>query len=71
MSYKDYIILVIVILLLIIVFQNLGPVQVQIFFWTLNISLMLVILIPFFLGVLTGWLLPKMLSSKKSQSSEQ
>jgi uncharacterized integral membrane protein len=42
-------------LLLIVIFQNLTVVDVKIVFWKLSINLLLVILLPFLVGIVMGW----------------
>lgn len=42
-------------LLLIVIFQNLTVVDVKIIFWKLSINLLLVILLPFLVGIVMGW----------------
>lgn len=44
--------------LLIFALQNTQPVAVKFLFWETTVSAVLTILISFFLGALTGWLLP-------------
>jgi len=42
-------------LLLIVIFQNLTVVDVKFLFWKLSINLLLVILLPFLVGIVMGW----------------
>jgi uncharacterized integral membrane protein len=44
--------------LLIFAIQNTQPVAVKFLFWETTVSAVLTILSSFFLGALTGWLLP-------------
>ncbi|MFZ0390079.1 MAG: lipopolysaccharide assembly protein LapA domain-containing protein [Calditrichia bacterium] len=56
---------IIIILILIIIFQNLDPVLVQILLWEVAVSLLLVILLAFLLGVILGWLLKASITKNK------
>jgi putative membrane protein len=56
MNTKQIIITIIVVLLLIVLFQNLDIIKIQLLFWTIDISLLLIILLPFILGGIVGWL---------------
>ena len=57
MQVKNIVVLILTILLLIILFQNLAAVSVQIFFWSLHISFLLLMIIIFAIGIIVGWLL--------------
>ncbi len=70
MKPRQIIILVIVILLLVILFQNLDIIPVQILLWTVHISLLLVILLPFILGIIVGWLLKTSMVRQKKQKAQ-
>ncbi|HFE64929.1 MAG TPA: LapA family protein [Caldithrix sp.] len=62
---KQIAILVIVVFMLIILFQNLASVPLHLLLWQPNISLALILLVPFILGVVVGWLLKMSLAKKK------
>jgi uncharacterized integral membrane protein len=66
MKTKNIIIMVLVILLLIILFQNLSPIPIQIFFWTLNVSLLLALLVSFLIGLVVGILYSTNLSRHRT-----
>lgn len=57
MQVKNIVVLILTILLLIILFQNLAPVSIQIFFWSLHISFLLLMVIIFAIGIIVGGLL--------------
>jgi uncharacterized integral membrane protein len=69
MGPKGVAIFVIIILLLVILFQNLGIVQIHLLFWTIHMSLLLVILLPFIFGLITGWLVNSLMRRRKVKST--
>lgn len=66
MQAKKITLIAIVVLLLIILFQNLDPIPIQLLLWTQNITLLLVILFPFLLGIFVGWLLKTSFAKRKT-----
>ena len=54
MQAKNIIILAIIIIVLVLLFQNLNAITIHVFFWQFGISLLLVILISFILGIMLG-----------------
>lgn len=57
MTFKKIFIWIIVFFVLILILQNVDMVELDILFWTIQASLLLVILLSFLLGILLGWLL--------------
>ena len=70
MQAKQIIILVIVFIVLILLFQNLNPIAIHLFFWQIDISLLLVLLITFILGIILGWLIKSSLTRRKAAKKE-
>ncbi len=70
MSVKKVSIWVIIFLILIFILQNLDVIDVDFLFWSIKVSLLLVILLPFVLGVLLGWLLTTMYSRNRRQKKQ-
>ncbi len=62
---------VLTVLILIILFQNLESVRLQILFWKLNLSLLLIIVIAFLLGIVTGWLFKPLKKLFRAQESSK
>ncbi|NOX38439.1 MAG: LapA family protein [Calditrichaeota bacterium] len=56
MSAKKMGLVLLITLVLIIAFQNLKPVPFQILFWQVQIPLIWILLTPFVLGIVTGWI---------------
>jgi len=54
MSVKTVIILILLILLAVILIQNTKVVDVQLFFWKLSMSRIILIIIPLFIGFVVG-----------------
>jgi uncharacterized integral membrane protein len=67
MKPKTAAILIVAILFLIVLFQNLGAVPLRMLFWSFQISLLLVILVPFLAGLAIGWFLKTTPSLRKPQ----
>lgn len=70
MRVKTWIVVVISALLLIILFQNLGLVSIHLLFWTIDISLLLVMLLPFIFGIIVGWLLRSVFLKRKTEAGK-
>ena len=66
MQAKNIIILAIIIIVLVLLFQNLNAITIHVFFWQFGISLLLVILISFILGIMLGWLLKSGFAKQKA-----
>jgi len=62
--------LVIVCLILIFIVQNIAIVEIRLFFWTIEISLVLLILILLGLGMVAGWLLNDYFTHRKKIRSQ-
>ena len=62
--------LIIVCLILIFIIQNIAIVEIRLFFWTIEISLVLLILILLGLGMVAGWLLNDYLTYRKKIKSQ-
>lgn len=69
-NFKNVVLWIIVVLVLIILFQNLGPTGIQIFFWNIKLPLLLIMFVCFVLGGLVGWLLRWQLSRKQNRSTD-
>ncbi len=67
MQFKRIIIFIIIILFLIVIFQNLDITSVQLLFWEVEISLLLIFIIPFILGIITGLILISSYSKSKQK----
>jgi uncharacterized integral membrane protein len=59
--------LAIICLIAIFIIQNIAVVEVHIFFWTLEMSLVLLILVLFGIGLALGWLLKDYLTHRKKK----
>jgi len=57
MSYKLIIGLIFVCLIVVFIVQNAAIVEIQVFFWTIAMSRVLLMVILLAIGVLVGWLL--------------
>ncbi len=57
MKPKGIIILILVVLLLIVLFQNLVNTDIRLLFWVVKIPLLLIMFVPFLIGIITGLLL--------------
>jgi uncharacterized integral membrane protein len=57
--------LVIICLIAIFIIQNIAIVEVRVFFWTIAMSLVLLILILLGMGMVTGWLLNDYFTHRK------
>jgi len=62
--------LIIVCLILIFIIQNIAIVEIQLVFWTIEISLALLILILLSLGMVAGWLLNDYFKYRKKIKSQ-
>ena len=62
--------LIIVCLILIFIIQNIAIVEIQLVFWTIEISLALLILILLGLGMVAGWLLNDYFKYRKKIKSQ-
>ena len=64
--YKLLIIIGLLLLLVIFTLLNTQPVDIQLFFWSIHMSTILVILLPLAVGILIGWLgIPLILRRKR------
>ncbi|MEJ2636256.1 MAG: LapA family protein [Calditrichia bacterium] len=57
MKPKGIIILILIVLLLIVLFQNLVNTDIHLLFWVVKIPLLLIMFVPFLIGIITGLLL--------------
>jgi uncharacterized integral membrane protein len=57
MNYKLIMGLILVCLLVVLIIQNAAIVEIQVFFWTIAMSRVLLMVILLAIGVLLGWLL--------------
>ncbi|HEX9901580.1 MAG TPA: hypothetical protein VGB72_01840 [Acidobacteriota bacterium] len=71
MSVKDVFLLIGGALILILLFLNIGPVDYKLFFWTIRISKLLVILFMAGAGFLAGYLVARRRHKKKAQAAVQ
>jgi uncharacterized integral membrane protein len=55
--------LVLLALSLILILQNWDKVNVNVFFWDFNVRLVWALLAIFLLGILTGWLVPRLFAA--------
>jgi uncharacterized integral membrane protein len=62
--------LVIICLILVFIIQNIAIVEIRLFFWTIEISLVLLILILLGLGMVAGWLLNDYFTYRKKIKSQ-
>jgi uncharacterized integral membrane protein len=62
--------LVIICLMLVLIIQNIAIVEIRLFFWTIEMSLVLLILILLGLGVVAGWLLNDYFTNRKKNKSQ-
>jgi uncharacterized integral membrane protein len=62
--------LVIICLILVFIIQNITIVEIRLFFWTIEISLVLLILILLGLGMVAGWLLNDYFTYRKKIKSQ-
>jgi len=69
MSVKDVFLLIGGALILILLFLNIGPVDYKLFFWTIRISKLLVILFMAGAGFLAGYLVARRRHKKKAQTA--
>ena len=66
MIYKLLIIIGLLLLLVIFTLQNTQQVNIKLFFWTIQLSTALVILLPLAIGLLIGWLgIPLVVAKKR------
>jgi uncharacterized integral membrane protein len=65
MNYKMIIILVILCLIGILIIQNAEIVEIQVYFWTIAMSRVLLMLILLAIGIIAGWLLGGYFRRKK------
>jgi uncharacterized integral membrane protein len=68
MNVKLIIGLVIICLVAIFIIQNAAIVEIQVFFWTIAMSSILLMFILLFIGVAVGWLLNSYYTHKKEES---
>jgi len=71
MSVKDVFLLIGGALILILLFLNIGPVDYKLFFWTIRISKLLVILFMAGAGFLAGYLVARRRHKNKAQAAVQ
>ena len=71
MSIKEVFLLIGGALILILLFLNIGPVDYKLFFWTIRISKLLVILFMAGAGFLAGYLVARRRHKKKAQAEAQ
>ena len=57
MNYKLIMGLILVCLLVVLIIQNAAIVEIQVFFWTIAMSRVLLMVILLSVGILVGWLL--------------
>jgi uncharacterized integral membrane protein len=69
LSVKDVFLLIGGALILILLFLNIGPVEYKLYFWTIRISKLLVILFMTGAGFLAGYLLARRRYKKKAQEA--
>jgi uncharacterized integral membrane protein len=62
--------LVMICLILVFIIQNIAIVEIRLFFWTIEISLVLLILILLGLGMVAGWLLNDYFTYRKKIKSQ-
>ena len=67
MKIKYIVLLIIIAILLILIFQNLITIPIKILLWKVEISLLLVIILPFISGILVGWILKIIYNKRKKQ----
>jgi uncharacterized integral membrane protein len=65
MPAKKIILLAIIFMLLLLIIQNLDIIKIDVLFWLIRVSLLLIILLPFILGTVLGWILKSPYSWKK------
>ncbi len=58
---------ILIILALVIIFQNADPVQLKVFFWEFNASLIILLLLVLLLGMAIGYFLPKLTKKKENK----
>lgn len=65
MSTKTIVILIIALIILLLIIQNLDIIGIDLLFWSIQVSLLLIILFPFLLGIIFGWILGSLYRKKK------
>ena len=65
---KQILILLVFIIFLILLIQNIKVMELNILFWTLTISRVVLIIIVYLLGIITGLLIDKVFGKKRSQN---
>ncbi|MBN2061142.1 MAG: LapA family protein [Deltaproteobacteria bacterium] len=70
MKYKLIISLVLICLIVIFIIQNVAVVEINLFFWTIAMSLVLLMLVLLAIGIIFGWLL-KSYSMYRKDNPEQ
>jgi uncharacterized integral membrane protein len=70
MNFKLISSLAIICLITIFIIQNIAIVEIQIFFWTITMSRVLLILILLVLGFVAGWLLNDYFTRRKKIKSQ-
>lgn len=63
---KLVIMLILLILTVVIVLQNTGPVNFKLLFWDFQASLIILLLLVFLIGVIIGFIIPKLFKKKKA-----
>lgn len=68
MKTKVIIIIVLAVLLVVLVLQNTEPVNINFFFWDLNIPRALLLFVCFALGLIIGLIIPSSQSKKETNT---
>ena len=68
MKIKNIAFIIIIVVLLILIVQNLNIIPIDILLWQFEISLLLIIILPFILGIIVGWLLKTNRYRRKKQN---
>jgi len=71
MQVKKILIGILLFLLLLIIVQNLTVVEVKFLFWEMGVNLLLVILMPFLIGIVVGWLFRSLYSRQKREQADK
>lgn len=62
---KLVIIIILLIFTVVIVLQNTNPVNFKLLFWDFQASLIILLLLVFLIGVIIGFIIPKLFKKKK------
>jgi uncharacterized integral membrane protein len=62
---KLVIIIILLIFTVVIVLQNTNPVKFKLLFWDFQASLIILLLLVFLIGVIIGFIIPKLFKKKK------